>query len=256
MADRKFISEHKAVLDYPFLTSEEEALINKSKKSITPEAQNKKEETKTPITPKKTFTYKKSVSALGKLFSTSKKTKRKPSNLSTNLRKNFAFPRAGRSSSPLKKRGLSRRDALLLAQLKKNPQSNRDWRAIVQRHREQSQQDKINSMKLQRELSPNTKLILENLRNIQTKGFRDDERMMRLIHERRAVAQAGNLLKAHENMKKVSLDFTGVNPEENILFAPNTFKENPEDMILRPKSSNILSTKRDGNNLNFFGGSY
>jgi hypothetical protein len=39
-------------------------------------------------------------------------------------------------------------------------------------------------------------------------------------------------MKAHENMIDTSMDFTGVKPEENILFAPNVFKENGDKLIV------------------------
>jgi hypothetical protein len=59
-------------------------------------------------------------------------------------------------------------------------------------------------------------------------------------------------MKAHENMNPINMDFTGVNPEENILMAPSIFKENPENNILRTKKFNIMQTREAGNNLKFF----
>lgn len=99
----------------------------------------------------------------------------------------------------------------------------------------------------ERALTPNTQRILERLRRVQLKGRRDDMDMQRRLRERRVVSNAGNLMKAHENMNPSRFDITGVS-EDNILKAPNTFKENPENNILRPRNINVL-TPIQGNNI-------
>ena len=100
-------------------------------------------------------------------------------------------------------------------------------------------------------LSPNTQKILLRLRQVQNKGKLDNIEHSRRTEERRLVGRSMNMMKAHENMTKVRMDFTGVNPEENILMAENVFKENPENNILRPKRLNLLNTREAGNDLRF-----
>lgn len=100
-------------------------------------------------------------------------------------------------------------------------------------------------------ISPNTQKILHRLRRTQLKGQRDDVNQQRVHQERRMVQNAGNLMRAHETLHKVEMDFTGVDPETNILMAPNQFKENPENNILKKRRGNILDTASYGNNLFF-----
>ena len=99
-------------------------------------------------------------------------------------------------------------------------------------------------------ISPNTKNMLLRLRRIQLKGKRDDVEMQRRLKERRMVASAGNLLKTPFIFKDNTLDITGVS-SDNILMAPNVFKETPENFILRTKKLNILQTRESGNDLRF-----
>jgi hypothetical protein len=99
-------------------------------------------------------------------------------------------------------------------------------------------------------LSPSAERILLRLRRVQNKGKADNIRQQRIQAERRMISEKGNLMKAHENMIDVKMDFTGVS-RDNILMAPNTFKENPENNILRQKRPSLLNTKEMGNNLRF-----
>jgi len=99
-------------------------------------------------------------------------------------------------------------------------------------------------------LSPSARSILLKLRRIQNKGKSDNIRQQRIQAERRMISEKGNLMKAHENMINVRMDFTGVS-NENILMAPNTFKENPENNILRQNRPSLLNTKEMGNDLGF-----
>lgn len=100
-------------------------------------------------------------------------------------------------------------------------------------------------------VTPTTQQIMVALRRTQNKAKSDNIEEQRRHHERNMVGRAMNLMKAHENLVPVKLDFTGVNPDENILMAPSVFKENSEDNILRPKRLNILQT-REANNSLFF----
>ncbi len=142
-----------------------------------------------------------------------------------------------------------------LRQLKQMKQqqrmSNYNKKDIVSRYRnQQKMKKKLNAIQ-NSQLSANTQMMMEQIQAIQNKGFRDNQTMQRQIRERQILQDTMNLTKAHENMVNVKLDFTGVN-SDNILNSPSIFKENPENNILRTKSSNILSTKRDGNDLKFF----
>jgi len=100
-------------------------------------------------------------------------------------------------------------------------------------------------------ISPNTQRILDTVRRIQNKGKSDNIEQQRRIRERNMVMRSMNMMKAHENMIDTSMDFTGVKPEDNILFAPNVFKENAENNILRSRGANLLNTNSYGNTLNF-----
>jgi hypothetical protein len=101
-------------------------------------------------------------------------------------------------------------------------------------------------------VSPNTQRIIDRQRRIQLKGKRDDINQQRIQQERRLVESKGNLLKAHQNLHKVEMDFTGVDPTTNILMAPNTFKEVPGNKVLRDTGKpSILQTREAGNSLFF-----
>lgn len=99
-------------------------------------------------------------------------------------------------------------------------------------------------------LSPSARALLTRLRRVQNKGKLDNIRQQRIQKERRMISEKSNLMKAHENMIPVRLDFTGVS-QNNILKADNIFRENPEDNILKPKRLNILQTRESGNTLKF-----
>jgi hypothetical protein len=100
----------------------------------------------------------------------------------------------------------------------------------------------------ERTLSPSAQRILMRLRRVQNKGKLDNIRQQRIHEERRIISQKANMFRAHENMVNVNMDFTGV-PQDNILNAPNAFKEDIEDHILKQKRLNILQTREAGNNL-------
>lgn len=100
-------------------------------------------------------------------------------------------------------------------------------------------------------LSPSAREILIRLRRTQNLGKLANIRQQRIQKERRMISEKGNLMKAHENMIPVRIDFSGVG-QDNILMAPSIFKENPEDNILRPKRLNILQSREAGTNLRFF----
>jgi len=100
-------------------------------------------------------------------------------------------------------------------------------------------------------VSPNTQRLLTQIRRIQNKGKSDNIAQQRRHWERRLVGANTNLMKAHENMINVHMDFTGI-PEDNILMAPNVFKENPDNNILRTNRFNLMQTREAGNNLKFF----
>ncbi len=99
-------------------------------------------------------------------------------------------------------------------------------------------------------VSPNTQRMLMHLRKVQNMGKVANIEQQRRIFERKLLSEHGNLMKAHENMTPVKLDFTGVSGD-NILTADNVFKENAEDNILRSNKLNILQTREAGNSIGF-----
>lgn len=103
-------------------------------------------------------------------------------------------------------------------------------------------------------ISPNTQRLLDRIRRVQNKGKSDNVEMQRRLRERNMVGRSMNLMKSHENLIDVRMDFTGVNPSENILMAPSVFKEDPQNNILRNNrgSLGILNTRDGGNDLKFF----
>lgn len=103
------------------------------------------------------------------------------------------------------------------------------------------------------QVSPNTQRILDNLRRTQLKAQRDDVEQQRRHQERRMVASAGSLLATPYIFNRHQLNLTDVSGD-NILMAPNVFKENPDGSgnILRPNRLNIMQTREAGNNLKFF----
>ncbi len=104
--------------------------------------------------------------------------------------------------------------------------------------------------KADKTISYNTQKLLRNLRRVQLKADADNIEMQRKLKERRMISKAGNILSTPYILNKHKLDFTGVK-EDNILLAPNIFREIPENHILRPRRLNILQTKETGNNLSF-----
>ena len=92
-------------------------------------------------------------------------------------------------------------------------------------------------------LSPSAEAILKRLRRTQNMGKAANIRQQRIQEERRIISQKGNLMRAHENMIDVRVDFSGVS-QDNILMADNTFRENPENNILRKREGarHILDT--------------
>lgn len=100
-------------------------------------------------------------------------------------------------------------------------------------------------------VSPNTQTLLTRLRRVQNMGKISNIEQQRRHFERRLLSEQGNLMKAHLNMTDVNMDFTKL-PEGDlsILNAPNVFRENPENNILRTRARNILNTGE--NTLKFF----
>ena len=110
---------------------------------------------------------------------------------------------------------------------------------------------KFMKWKAEQTIHPNTQRLMQEVRRIQLLGQTANIEQARRNRERRMLANQMDLMKAHTNMTKVSMDFTGV-PEDNILFAPSVFKEDINNNILRPRGVSILDTQNGGNNLNFF----
>lgn len=96
----------------------------------------------------------------------------------------------------------------------------------------------------ERNLSENTKMLLERILRVKNKKYTDDNRMQRVIRERRIIQDNTDILKAENTFKNAELDFTGVK-QDNILLAPNTFKENPENNLLKNRRRNVLDTREN-----------
>lgn len=106
---------------------------------------------------------------------------------------------------------------------------------------------------LEREMiSPNTQMMLDRIRWIQTKGARDNARMQRIVRERRLINQMTDLLRTPSIFGAGSSTINIFDDTNNILKAENLFKENPDNNILRRRRPSILQTRDTGNDLKFF----
>ena len=138
------------------------------------------------------------------------------------------------------------------ARMQREAQFNTNQKAVVNNHNAVREQQIRYDNYEQTKLSPGTQAILQRVLRIQTKSNRDNERMQRILRERRIIRDATDIMKTPNMFKQDSrnLDPTGIR-EDNILMAPNTFKEDPENFILRQKRLNLLQTAEAGNNLKF-----
>lgn len=100
-------------------------------------------------------------------------------------------------------------------------------------------------------VSPTTQAILNKLRHTQLKSERDDVEQQRRLREKKMVESAGVILNTPYIFNKHQLDTTGVDSDDNILMAPNTFKANDADNLLKQNKLNILQTSEAGNTLKF-----
>lgn len=129
--------------------------------------------------------------------------------------------------------------------------SNINKQQLIEEYNRLRLQQALQQKQVNETQSESFRRLRDSLIRIQNKGRNDIARMNRINRERKALSSMMNLMKAHENMTNVNMDFTGV-PEDNILLAPNTFKENPDDFILKQKRLTLMQTREGGNNLNFF----
>lgn len=133
--------------------------------------------------------------------------------------------------------------------------SNLNRNEILSYHEFLKVRDKSLNRQKNETLSPSASMILKNLRDVQSKAYRDVQRQERLRRERNAISQASNLLKtpnvfSKDNPLRLDFDVTGVS-DDNILKSKNIFEELPENRIMRTNRPNILQTKESGNNLIF-----
>jgi len=98
-------------------------------------------------------------------------------------------------------------------------------------------------------ISPRTQRVLDTIRRIQNKGKTDNIEQQRRHRERGILSRMTSLLKSHENMINVDMDFTGVK-DDNPLMAQNIWKNNPNNNIMRTNRRNILDAGE--NQLKFF----
>jgi len=102
----------------------------------------------------------------------------------------------------------------------------------------------------ERTISPGTRKILVHLMRIQNKAQGDNIDMQRRIMERKMISDEANLLRARNLFGPDSNNMDMLSEEHSILKAPNTFKANPENSILRKHGRpNILQTRQAGNSI-------
>lgn len=103
----------------------------------------------------------------------------------------------------------------------------------------------------QGQVSPNTQMILANLKYIQQKAKRDDLNQQRVHMERKMVSDAGNLMNTPNLFGPDSNKLNILDMQNNILSAPNAFAERMDNKIMQTNRPSLLNTKEVGNNLNF-----
>ena len=88
-------------------------------------------------------------------------------------------------------------------------------------------------------VSPNTQMMLEEIKRIQGKGKADDDNMQRILRERKMVNNQMNLMKTPNIFKAIPGQMEGwlERPETNPLRAPNIFAED------RNRNPSILDTQ-------------
>lgn len=131
-------------------------------------------------------------------------------------------------------------------------QSNRNKNLMLEEYKQLRKKQLLDNMLKHNQQSPSYRQLMENLIRIQNKSKTDFNRFERIKRERDTIGRQMNLMKAHENLNKVRMDFTKL-PEGDlsILSAPNIFKELQENNILKNQRLNILQTKEAGNLLFF-----
>lgn len=260
-------TDYKTKIEYPTLTPEEEAYIQESKTRqlpAQPKQETKKEEVQLPKG--KAGRPKNRVKRLKEALLKRKRekvrireraagTKRLVSALAPLLQQNK------RRLSPVEKVILKRQQAFFermrraRSEMQFRNVSMQDMRDTTAFHNTLRNQMLAESELKNQQLSENTKRMLDRVREIQTRGQRQDDKMQRVLRERRILQDATDLMKTpslfDSKNRRGKLDFSGVS-EDNILFAPNIFRER-EDVrnMLRSNRFNILQTKESGNNLKF-----
>jgi len=128
--------------------------------------------------------------------------------------------------------------------------SNVNLQEVLRKFYEDRSQHLLRHHRGSRELSFKTRQELERILQIQNLSKTADMKQQRILRERNILGKSMNLMKAHYNLNKTRLDFSGVT-KDNILSAENIFRDDPEHHILKPKRLNILQTKEAGNDLKF-----
>ena len=134
-------------------------------------------------------------------------------------------------------RPLTPQQKLRLARLrsmrKQRGNLNTDRQGVMQDFETKKRQERIKNSVRNKELSPNTRLLLQRVAEIHNKASRDDNRQQRIVRERRLIQNATDLLQTPNIFaeKRGLIDFTGT--ENNILQCDSVFKEKPEDFILK-----------------------
>ena len=128
---------------------------------------------------------------------------------------------------------------------KSQMQNQARFRQMIQQRQQMQMQTPV------QQISPNTKMMLANLRYIQQKAKRDDLNQQRVHLERKMVSDAGNLMNTPNLFGADSNKLNILDMQGNILQAENVFAERTDNRIMQTNRPSLLNTKEVGNNLNF-----
>jgi capsular polysaccharide biosynthesis protein len=129
---------------------------------------------------------------------------------------------------------------------------NTDQQLVYQRYLQEKQKQLAYRKFQEAKLSPYTQRQLAIIAAIQNKAKTDDAKRQRIKREQAILGKSMNILSTPYVFKDNTLDVTNVDNTQNILMAPNAFKERPDNPhILKSDRPNILQTREAGNDLLF-----
>ena len=146
---------------------------------------------------------------------------------------------------------LRRRKVVRKPQLQQ-PQTmlNLDTSAVYRRYLVEKHKALLRKKMQEMELSQSTQQQLARLATIQNKSKTDDYKRQRIKREREVMGKSTSILNTPYIFKGETIDVSQIK-EDNILLAPNTFKEREDNPnILKQQRLSILQTREAGNQLN------